>query len=110
MRAGALRHKIMFQSPPHGKDAYGIPATEWTDFREAWASIETMKSFDKAQANAVFPGADCTIATRYIPGVTSSMRIVGPDGTIYSIFGTPNNVDGRNREMILTCQAGLKNS
>ena len=107
MRAGSLRHRITIQSPITTK-VNGVTKTTWETFREPRASIEVMKSFDKSAAQSTMPGADVTIGIRYIAGLTGNMRIVGPDGTIYSILGTPNDVDGRHREMILTCSTGVK--
>lgn len=107
MRAGALRHSIIIQQPSVTKDEFGAEVKTWVTFATARAAIEQMKSFDKAAAAASWPGADSFITIRYIPGVTADMRVL--HGTkIYSILGEPNNVDGRNREIILTCQSGVK--
>lgn len=108
MRAGALRHKIRIQVAAAVKDKFGATVTTWTDYREAMASIEAIKSYDKAAVAATWPGADVTITLRYIAGLVANMRVVGPDGTIYSILGAPNDVDGRHREHVLTCQSGVK--
>lgn len=110
MRAGSLRHKIRIQVAATVKDKFGATVTTWTDYREAMASIEVMKSYDKAAVAATWPGADVTITVRYIAGLVANMRVVGPDGTTYSILGAPNDVEQRHREMILTCQSGLKAS
>lgn len=110
MRAGALRHKIRIQVATTAKDQYGAFVTTWTDYRTVFAKIEQLKAYDKAAIAATFPAADYTITIRYCAGVTGGMRVVGPDGVIYSILGQPNNVEGRNREMILTCQSGVKTS
>lgn len=109
MRAGSLRHKVRIQLPVTAKDRFGATTTTWTDYRtNVMASIEQMKAYDKAAVAATWPGADVTITLRYIAGLVANMRVVGPDGTIYSILGAPNDVDGRHREMILTCQSGVK--
>jgi SPP1 family predicted phage head-tail adaptor len=114
MRAGALRHKITIQSPTITKTS-GVSTTTWaaafpTTFPTVDASIEMLKGFDKANAQASWPGADFTIGIRYIPGVTTIMRIVDEAGMIYSILGQPEDVDKRHREIVLTCESGEKNS
>lgn len=109
MRAGRLRHTITIQQPVTAK-VNGVTSTTWEDFRTERAAIETMKSFDKQAAQATMPGADVKITMRYVAGVTANMRAVDEAGTIYSILGRPNDVDGRQREMILTCQSGVKAS
>lgn len=109
MRAGTLRHKIIIQAPVTTKDKYGATVTTWVDYREARASIEQIKSWEKAAIAGTFPGADYTITMRYMAGVTSAMRIYHPTtGVYYSILGTPANTDGRNRELVITAQSGLK--
>ncbi len=107
MRAGSLRHLVTVEQPVIVTDSYGAPVTTWTTFCNAYASIEIMKSFDKSVAAATWPGADITITMRYVAGITGNMRIVYGD-TIYSILGQPNDVEGRHREIILTCESGVK--
>lgn len=109
MRSGALRHKIRIQVAATVKDKFGATVTTWTDYRtDVMAEISQMKAYDKAAVAATWPGADVTITLRYIAGLVANMRVVGPDGTIYSILGSPNDVDGRHREHVLTCQSGVK--
>jgi SPP1 family predicted phage head-tail adaptor len=110
LRAGGLRHTVTIQTPTTTKDTYGGAVTTWATFATVWASIESMKSFDKAVTSATWPGADYTITIRYLAGVTGNMRVVDQDGVIYSILGRPNDVDGRHREIILTCESGVKAS
>ncbi|QXE85973.1 phage head closure protein [Geomonas nitrogeniifigens] len=106
MRSGALRHLVTIQQPSREKQA-GTVATTWMDYQTCRASIEVMKSYDKAAAQTTMPGADVTITMRWVPWLRPDMRIVHGE-MIYSILGQPNNVDGRNRELILTCQSGVK--
>lgn len=102
-----MRHKVTIQSPIVTKQS-GVEVTSWQDFKTGVrASIETIKSFDKAALATTYPGADVTITMRYVAGLNGAMRIVYGD-TIYSILGQPNDVDGRHREMILTCESGVK--
>jgi len=107
MRAGSLRHLVTIEKPTVGEDAHGFPVTTWATFATVRASIEQIKAYDKAAVAATWPGADSTITMRYVAGVTGNMR-VNHGGVIYSILGQPNNVDGRNRELILTCETGVK--
>lgn len=108
MRAGALRHQITIQAPTTTKTS-GVQSDTWTDYAIVCASVRQMRAYEKVAASAQWPGADSIITMRYTPGVTGNMRVIF-NGMIYSILGQPNNVDGRNREMILTCQSGVKAS
>lgn len=119
MKAGSLRHRIRLQSAVTTKDPKtGIVSTSWVDFRTVWAGIAQMKSWDKQALSATFPGADSVVTMRYMAGVLPTMRISHGAGChcgiaaeeIISIIGKPNNVDGRNRELIINGQSGVKNS
>ena len=107
MRAGALRHKVTIQYPTVTKTD-GVSITTWSTFKVVNSQIEMMRSFDRANAQAIWPGADYTISIRWIPGVTGNMRIVDENGVIYSILGSPEDVTGRHRELVMTCQSGVK--
>ena len=108
MKAGTLRHLITIERP-HTSKVDGAQVVFWEFFAEVWANIEQMRSFDRSNIQSVFPGADHFIKLRYLEGVTADMRAVY-NNTVYSILGTPNNVEGRNRELILTAQSGVKES
>jgi SPP1 family predicted phage head-tail adaptor len=86
----------------------GVSTTTWATFATPMASIEMLRGFDRANAQATWPGANFTIGIRYIPGVTGNMRIVDENGMIYSILGQPEDIDGRHREIYMTCEAGAK--
>ena len=110
MRAGSLRHLVTIQSPTVTKED-GAAETTWSDFATGVrASIEQLRPYDKAAVAATWPGADYTIILRYIPGLTGNMRAVDENGMIYSILGQPNDIEGRHREMQLTCESGVKES
>lgn len=106
MRAGTKRCFITIETPVQVKQPNGSMVTTWVQFDKLWASIETLKAYEKTAAAATWPGADQKISFRYVDGVLPTMRI-NFNNVIYSILGI-NNVDMRNRELILTCQSGIK--
>ena len=106
MRAGSLRHKVTLQTATVTKDRFNATVMAWDDFREVSASIETLKGYDRASAAATWPASDVKICIRYVAGVLPAMRVLHGD-TIYSILGV-NDVDGRRREIELTCETGKK--
>jgi SPP1 family predicted phage head-tail adaptor len=107
VRAGKLRHSVIIQTATLAKDSFAGSTETWSTFATVNASIEQIKGYDKAAIAATLPGADYTISIRYLTGVTANMRIKHGD-TIYTILGQPNDIDGRNREIILTCQRGIQ--
>ena len=108
LRIGALRHKVLIQSPIHTKSLSGSMVTTWEDWASLWAGIENFRAYAKQAANAAWPGADSKITIHYVKGLLPTMRIVYED-KIYSILGI-NDLEERHREMELTCQSGIKNS
>jgi SPP1 family predicted phage head-tail adaptor len=106
MRVGTRRRFITIEMPVEVKQANASVKTTWAVFKKVWASIETLKSFERTAVSATWPMADCKIGMRYIEGLSNTMRIVYND-QIYAIYGI-DNVDMRNRELFLTCQTGAK--
>jgi len=106
VRAGQRRHKVRLEVPVQVKNKYNEMVTTWNLFASPYVSIETLKGFERAASNANWPGAEVKICMRYIAGVLPTMRVV--HGTqVYSIVGKPNNLEGRNREIELTCSTGV---
>lgn len=108
VRIGELNQSVTIEQPVTTK-ASGVATTTWVTFKSGvWASIHTMKSYERANANAVWPGADVRITIRYLNGVKGNMRIVDDAGTIYAILGQPNDIDRRHRWLEITAQSGVK--
>jgi len=107
MRASILRHKVLIEAPVSVKQPNGSVKVEWQPYASVWANIEALRAFEKAQANAVWPGAEYKITLRFLSGLLPTMR-VNYNGMIYSILGQPNNVEMRNRWIEITAQAGVK--
>jgi SPP1 family predicted phage head-tail adaptor len=110
VRIGELNQLITIQQPAPTKTD-GVTTTSWITFKaNVWASIKTMRAYERANANAVWPGADVKIVIRYLTGITGNMRIVDDAGVIYAILGQPNDVDRKHQWLELTCQSGVKTS
>lgn len=106
MQAGRRRSKIVIQSPVKTKGTTGGVVTTWVDFAEVFASIETLRTYEKQAAQSANPGADSMITIKYIAGLLPTMRISYND-KIYSILGI-NDIEERHRNIELTCQSGVK--
>lgn len=106
MRAGQKRHIIRIEKPVKVKSSTGSVTTTWELFRNTWASIETLRGYEKQSAVASWPGSDTKIGFTYIAGLLPTMRVVY-NGSIYSILNI-NDVEERRREIQLTCQSGVK--
>lgn len=105
MRAGHLRHRIVIQQSIITRDSYGQPVASWVSVATVWAAIEPLSGRELIAAQAVQSEITTRISLRYLPGITSAMRVV--HGTrIYNIK-TLLNLDERNRELQLMCSEGL---
>lgn len=99
---------IRIEQPVKVRTATGGTTITWELFKSMWAGIETLRSFEKQSADAVWPGADSRISIWYIAGLLPTMR-VNYKGKIYSILGI-NDIEERHRDVELMCQSGLKTS
>lgn len=107
MELGRKKHLVRIEQPVQAKDTNtGAMTTTWTLFKNMWASIETMRSFVKQAAQASWPGADVEISIDYVEGLLPTFR-VSYNNKIYSILNV-NDLEELNRDIILTCQTGVK--
>lgn len=106
MQSGKNRHRITIEEAVKTKSSTGALSTTWKTFAETWASIETLKAYEKTAIETTMSKADKKVCFRYIAGVLPTMRIVYK-GSIYSILGI-NNIEERNRELELICETGIK--
>jgi len=108
MRSGTLRNFITIQEPVKVKSGSGAMVTTWATFKQVWAGIRTIRGYEKESAESSWSGADSKIKIRYVAGLASTMRILY-NNVIYSILDI-DDIDERHREVIFTCQSGVKSS
>jgi len=108
MRSGTLRNLITIYTRVDTKSSTGAVTTTWTEFKKMWASISSIRGYEKESANAAWPGSDSRISMRYVAGLLPTMRIVY-DSVIYSILDI-EDADNRHRNIKLVCQSGVKAS
>ena len=104
-RPGQRRSRIVIQNPVKTKQANGSVNITWNTFATLWAKVETLEGRSREAAQASWPKAENKITIQYKSGILPTMR-VSFNGTIYSILNV-NNVDMRNRELVLTCESGV---
>ena len=105
MRAGPLRHRITIQEATETQDVYGEPDVSWSEFVQAWASVEPIGSREYFASNR--ENADIThrVRMRYRPGITHKMRVLY--GT--RAFDIESIIDAResHRSLELLCRERL---
>lgn len=98
------RHKIDFLYRVKGRDEYGEPIDTWEPFKEGiWASMEPLLGNEFFSALTTENKVEVKFNMRYVPGITSEMRIKHGD-EVYEIIGQPVNVKGLNRELLCYCR------
>lgn len=90
MRAGALRHRVTFQSPGGVQDpGTGEMLEGWENvWEKVPASVEPLSARDLIAAQAGQSEASGRMVIRYRAGVLPTMRILYR-GDVYSIQGQP---------------------
>jgi SPP1 family predicted phage head-tail adaptor len=100
MKAGDLRHRVKLQQAAETRDAYGAVTAGWVDVATVWAAVEPLAGREFFAAKQVNAEATGHVRIRYRAGVLATMRVVY--GTrVFEIIAPPNNVEERNRELIL---------
>ena len=105
-RSGQRRCYVRIEVSTQVKQPNGSMKTEWQPYISLWAAIETLKGMEKASSATTWPKADQKITFRYVVGILPTMRVYYQN-VIYSILNV-NNVDTRNREIVLTTETGVK--
>lgn len=106
MRTGTRRSFIRIEVPTQIKQPNGSILTVWNKYIELWACVQTLKGNERTSSAATWPSADQKITFRYVAGILPTMRVVFND-VVYSILNV-NNVDMRNREIVLTTNSGVR--
>ncbi len=100
------RYKITFLERGKGQDKYGDPVDTWAPVEgktAIWASKEPLIGKELFSALTVNNKVEVKFNMRYIPDITSAMRIQHGN-EIYEIIGSPVNIKGLNRELLCYCR------
>jgi SPP1 family predicted phage head-tail adaptor len=95
--SGKLRQVITYQSKAQALDEYGGVTETWTDYATVRAAVAPLIGKDLVASMAAQSTAEMRINHRFVPGITSAMRIIWA-GVVHEIVGEPANVHGLSRE------------
>lgn len=107
--AASLRNRIQIQqktSQPDGRG--GFHSATWSTIASAWASIEPKAGMEIWVDDHIETVGRVKIRLRYLAGLTTAHRIVGPDGTIFNIREVLD-IEFRHAVHELTCDSGEGN-
>ena len=100
MRAGALRHKIVFQQLTVANDTWGHSAKTWADYATRHAAIWSLRGVEQLEAMKLDNEITHKIRIRYTSGLHPKMRIsyydFKADSTRYFNIRSILNIDERN--------------
>lgn len=112
MKAGKLRHRLLFEAPTSDVDSDGALADGWVDAFAVSPSmpcqVEHLTGRELIAAQAVATAATHRITTRYRDGFSSQQRATDQaSGAVYNIEAVlPDDVSGR-RYVRLLASSGL---
>jgi SPP1 family predicted phage head-tail adaptor len=113
--AGELRHRLRFEQLTAVTDSSGHPIQDpetgkkqqaWTLFANRWARIRFLKGRELLLAQQINSKVTAEITVRFVPGLTSKMRIVH-GSTYFNIEGVLPDDDSGIEWHVLPCSTGL---
>lgn len=99
-----LNHRITIQSPT-GNASSMTDSETWSTFAEVYAGVDPLQGKAYFESNRENASVDIRIYIRYLPGITTAMRILF-GSRIFEIVSIIN-IGERNREMHLMCREVL---
>lgn len=102
MRAGDLNRRITIQQPTGAKDNYKRVTTGWENYKTVWAAVEPLNGREYIQAQNTNSEITVRFRIRYLPGVTSAMRVLY-GGRIFNLKSPPIDLNEAHEEMHLMC-------
>lgn len=101
MRAGRLKHKVVFQTRTETRDAHGGVSTAWGTAFKDFIAIEPVRSKEQLAAGQINTETTHTGVMRYRSGVTTGHRILW-GSRIFDINAVVNPCErGRALELLL---------
>ena len=89
MDAGRLDKRIIIERLEATEDEIGQPVEGWIPTYSVWAAIEPLQGREYLAAMAVQAERTVRIRIRYLPGITSTMRVVY-QGRVFAIQSVIN--------------------
>ena len=101
MRTGRLTTHVRIEQLTTLQDPAGQPVETWIPFAVVWAELKPLRGREFWAARQVQSEVTHKIAVRYLPGVTSAMRLVNC-GRYFDILSVINVAEA-NDELELMC-------
>lgn len=99
--AGQLRHKLGIYNQASVVGDRGQNVGDWELAATVFGSVRTLSGREAEIARSVHPEAMVEIVLRFTPDLYETSKLTHGDSTYFVL--SINNVDQRNRKLIVTC-------
>ncbi|CEG26008.1 phage head closure protein [Bacillus sp. B-jedd] len=103
MNPGELRHIVTFQRKSEGQDSYGEGSDDWVNVLKTRVAIYPISGKEFFAAEKVNSEVTHKVNLRYIPGITSDMRMKLGE-RVFELISPPINFQEKNIELQLLCK------
>jgi SPP1 family predicted phage head-tail adaptor len=98
IRAGDLREAITIQVATQTTNAYGESTATWAPFATRRAAVEGLTATEEMRQEEIATMATHTVRFRYVPGLTSGMRVIWTSRTPNRTLDILSVTEKNNRE------------
>lgn len=105
MQAGKLRHRVEVQEDRPTTNDFNEPEAGWRTVARRWAEVTQISGDDKLVRDQWRQTATHRVRIRFMAGLTVRHRLKH-DGRYLHVLAI-DNLDERDREMIITCEERL---
>lgn len=74
--AGQLWARVTVQAPTPSQNSVGEATLSWADFATVWADVQPLGARESVQYGEVLGVMTHKVLLRYLPGLTSAMRVI----------------------------------
>jgi SPP1 family predicted phage head-tail adaptor len=104
-RAGELRESVTIEAPAETSNDFGEVTSTWAAIGKRRASIRGMRTDEVMRAQGQYTVATHEVVIRYMPGLTTAMRLVWDSRTPSRVLDIISVSEENNREsMRLVCK------
>lgn len=102
MEAGRLRQRVTIEEKVESRDTYGGERDTWVTFATRWAEVAPLVGREYLEGRQLGAEISVRVRIRYLADVKPHMRV--KFGTEYYDIESVQNVETRDREMVLMCK------
>lgn len=104
LAAGLLREVVRIETPTETRNEMGESVLTWSTFTTRRAYVEPISSFELERRGQVGGMTSYTVRLRYVPGLTTAMRLVWTSRENRVLYVSSIIESGHREEHELTCE------